>query len=68
MGVIIMPFRVDIFENGTLVKQEHFDNLNDAKSFQDLWNGYQRTPGVPWKALIVTEDTDYVQPPILKSG
>ena len=63
-----MSFRVDIFENGVLVNQEHFDNLKDAKSFQDLWNGYQRIPGVPWRALIVAEDADSAQYPMSKSG
>jgi hypothetical protein len=63
-----MSFRVDIFENGALVKQEHFDNLKDAKSFQDLWNGYQRISGAPWRALIITENADSAQYPIPKSG
>lgn len=63
-----MPFRVDILENGEFVRREHFDNLKDAKSYQDLWNGYQRTPGVPWRALLITEDADYVQYPMPKSG
>ncbi|GEM_PF-1868185 len=48
-----MPFRVDILENGEFVKREYFNNLQDAKSFQDLWNGYQRIPGVPWVALLI---------------
>jgi hypothetical protein len=52
-GWIIMPFRVDILENGEFVKREYFNNLQDAKSFQDLWNGYQRIPGVPWVALLI---------------
>ncbi|MGE5444803.1 MAG: hypothetical protein ACM3SR_09410 [Ignavibacteriales bacterium] len=49
-----MPFRVDILENGEFVRREPFDNLKDAKSYQDLWNGHQRTPGVPWTALLIT--------------
>lgn len=67
-GGIDMSFRVDIFENGVLIKQEHFDNIKDAKSFQDLWNGYQRIPGVHWRALIVTEDADPGEYTMPKSG
>jgi hypothetical protein len=48
-----MPFRVDILENGEFVRRENFDSFKDAKSFRDLWNGYQRIPGVPWRALII---------------
>ncbi len=49
-----MPFRVDILENGELIKREDFDTLEEAKSFQDLWNGYQRIPGAPWVAVLIT--------------
>lgn len=49
-----MPFRVDILENGELIKRVDFDKLEEAKSFQDLWNGYQRIPGAPWVAMLIT--------------
>lgn len=49
-----MPFRVDILENGEFVKREDFDNHEEAKSYRDLWNGYQRTPGAPWIAILIT--------------
>ena len=58
-----MLFRIDIFEKEVLIKQEYFDNLQDAKKYEELWNGYQRIPGAPWRVLLITEKVDSRQHP-----
>jgi hypothetical protein len=56
-----MLFRIDIFEKEVLIKQEYFNNLQDAKKYQELWSGYQRIPGAPWRVLLITENVDSAQ-------
>ncbi|MGE5445998.1 MAG: hypothetical protein ACM3SR_15635 [Ignavibacteriales bacterium] len=56
-----MLFRIDIFEEKVLIRQEYFDNLQEAEKYQSLWNGYQRIPGVPWRVVLITENVDAVQ-------
>ncbi len=56
-----MLFRIDIYEKEVLIKQDYFNNIQDAEKYQKLWNGYQRIPGVPWRASLITENVDAVQ-------